>query len=229
MGFAAYIFILYCFGDPKTALTSQYGLPFIEIFYNATQSKAGTTAMISLLVAMYIFATFGFVASASRQAWAFSRDGGLPLSHIWRRVDSRWQIPIYTIALTGVINALLGLINIGSSVAFNAIISLVVSSYLSSYLIPIVLLIRKRVKGEPVKFGPWNLGRWGLPINIIAASYTLVTVVFTFFPPAVPVNAETMNYSCAVYGGVVILGVLYYVLRGRRHFVGPSTELDIEL
>jgi amino acid transporter len=134
LGFSTYIFILYCFGDPNEALKGTYGLPFIEIFYNATGSKAGTTAMISLLIAMYIFATFGFVASASRQAWAFSRDGGLPLSRLFSRVsqnllratwpyhadhtykiDSRWAIPLWAIGLTGTINALLGLINIGSS------------------------------------------------------------------------------------------------------------------
>jgi len=95
------------------------------------------------------------------------------------QVDSRWSIPLYAIATTGLINALLGLINIGSAVAFNAIVSLVVSSYLSSYLIPIVLMIRKRLRNEKVHLGPWTLGRWGLPINIFAACYTLMTVVFT--------------------------------------------------
>lgn len=87
LGFATYIFILYSFGDPEKALNNKYGLPFIEIFYNATGSKAGTIAMISLLVTMYICATFCFVASASRQAWAFSRDGGLPLSRLFKRVS----------------------------------------------------------------------------------------------------------------------------------------------
>ena len=86
LGFATYIFILYCFGDPDKTFTFKYGLPFVAILYNAVQSKAGATAMISLLIAMYIFATFGFFASASRQAWAFSRDGGLPFSRILRRV-----------------------------------------------------------------------------------------------------------------------------------------------
>ncbi|EMC93957.1 hypothetical protein BAUCODRAFT_216276 [Baudoinia panamericana UAMH 10762] len=226
LGFATYIFILYCFGDPEDVLTN-YPMPFIGIFYNALQSKAGTTALTSLLIAMYIFATFGFVASASRQAWAFSRDHGLPLSKVFRRVDARWAIPVWTIALTGVINALLGLINIGSSVAFNAIVSLVVSSYLSSYLIPIVLMIMKRLRGERVQLGPWTLGRWGLPINIIAAAYTLMTVIFTFFPVALPVTKETMNYSCVVYGGVVILGLIYYVTIGHKTYIGPKIDINI--
>lgn len=132
---------------------------------------------------------------------------------------------MWTIALTAVINALLALINIGSSVAFNAIVSLVVASYLSSYLIPIVIMIIKRLGNEPIHFGPWHLGRWGLPINVFAAAYTLMTVIFSFFPPALPVTAETMNWSCVVYGGVVILGIIFYAVRGHKNYVGPDTEM----
>jgi len=59
LGFATYIYILYCFGNPVKALNSPYPLPFIEIFLNAIRSRAGTTAIISVLLAMYVFATFG--------------------------------------------------------------------------------------------------------------------------------------------------------------------------
>lgn len=141
------------------------------------------------------------------------------------KIDMNLHIPIRTILLTGLVNVCLGLIDIGSSTAFNAIVSLVVSSYLSSYLIPILLMIRRRVLNETVHFGPWHLGRWGLPINVIAACYTFVTVIFTFFPVAVPVTAENMNYSCAVYGGVVLLGLVYYGVWGRKIYRAPKTYL----
>lgn len=134
---------------------------------------------------------------------------------------------MYTIALTGVINALLGLINIGSSIAFNAIISLTTSAYLSSYLLPITLMIIKRLRGEKIKFGPWTLGRWGLPVNIVAACYTFITVIFAFFPPLVPIDAVSMNYACVVYGGVILLGIVYYFAWGHRSYMGPSIELDV--
>lgn len=74
LGFAMMISILYCIGDVDNALSTPTGWPFIEIFRNATQSNAGATAMTSILIAMIIFATFGYVASASRQLWAFARE-----------------------------------------------------------------------------------------------------------------------------------------------------------
>jgi choline transport protein len=82
----------------------------------------------------------------------------------------------------------------------------------------------KRVRHEKIHFGPWTLGRWGLPINLFAAGYTLLTVVFTFFPPSVPVTKESMNYSCVVFGGVVLAGLAYYVFGGRKRYVKPNLD-----
>ena len=86
-------------------------------------------------------------------------------------------------------------------------------------------MIFKRLRKEPITFGPWKLGRLGLPINIYAAVYTLITLVFSFFPPSVPVTAVTMNWSCVVYGGVVILGIIFYLTYGHKRYIGPSTEI----
>ena len=87
MGFATYLVILYCFGNVEQTLGAPYEFPFIQIFLNATQSTAGTTVMVCILIVLYISATFGFLAPASRQAWAFARDDGLPLSFLFKRVS----------------------------------------------------------------------------------------------------------------------------------------------
>ncbi len=63
---------------------------------------------------------------------------------------------------------LLGLINIGSSAAFNAVASLVVSGYLGSYTLPMILLLHKKLSNPTsVHYGPWTLGRrFGIFCNI---------------------------------------------------------------
>ena len=81
-------------------------------------------------------------------------------------------------------------------------------------------MIRKRVKGEQVRMGPWTLGKFGLPCNIIAACFLVISTFFSFFPPALPVTLVTMNWSCVVFGGVVIIGLVYYVLLGRTCIMG---------
>jgi nitric oxide reductase large subunit len=73
LGFAMMVAVLFCIGDVDRALNTPTQYPFIEIFRNATQSKRAATAMVSIVLALVVFATFGFLASASRQLWAFSR------------------------------------------------------------------------------------------------------------------------------------------------------------
>ena len=226
LGIASFIALLFSVGDIDDALATNTGWPFIEIFYNATNSKAGATAMTSLLIALIVFATFSYVASASRQLWAFARDRAVPGWQYISIVDKRFHIPLYALGVTALINALLGLINIGSSTAFNAIISLLSAGLFSSYLITIGLLIRKRIVGEPLCFGPWSMGRAGLPINIIAFTYTLIVMVFSFFPPGLPVTAVTMNWGSVVFVGVVAIGLVYYALIGRHQYDGPVIDRE---
>jgi choline transport protein len=139
-------------------------------------------------------------------------------------VDHRWAIPLYSIALTAVINALLGLIVIGSTVAFNALVSLIAAGLFSSYIITISLMIRKRLTKEPILFGPWSMGRYGMAVNIYALCYTIIVTVFSFFAPATPVTAVSMNWSIAVYGGTILFGLLFWAVSGRKQWKGPLMD-----
>lgn len=117
---------------------------------------------------------------------------------------------------------LLGLINIGSSVAFNAIVSLVAAAFFGSYIIPISMVAYRRAKGIPLELGPWNMGRLGLAVNLFSLVWLIITWIFSFFPIAIPVTPSTMNWSSVLWGFVMIFGILWYFARQRHHFTGPT-------
>ncbi len=117
---------------------------------------------------------------------------------------------------------LLGLINIGSAVAFNAIVSLVVAAYFGSYMIPISIVIYKRVKGLPLQMGPWNLGKWGLAINCLSMVWLIITWLFSFFPIGLPVTPVNMNWSSTLYGFLMGFGIIWYFAFQRKKFTGPA-------
>jgi choline transport protein len=77
--------------------------------------------------------------------------------------------------------------------------------------------------------GPWTLGRAGLSVNIIAACFLLISVFSSFFPPIPPVAPLTMKWLCAVFGGVVIIGLIWHGIFGRKVYNGPITERSILL
>lgn len=229
LGFAINIAFCFTLGDLEADLTSPTGFDFIQVFFSATNSHAGSSVLTAMLIALVVCASFGFLAAASRQTWAFARDRGLPFSDFLSHVDERTALPLRSIAFCAVVSAIIGLINIGSTVAFNAIVSLTMAGLFTSYLTVIVLMIIKRVEGETLEFGPWSLGRAGLPINILSACFLVLIVFFSFFPPATPVTLMTMNWSCLMWGGSMLIGLAYYAVLGRKRYHGPVVEKVIVL
>ena len=225
LGFGFLIALLFCLGDLETTLTTPTGYPIIQIFYGATGSTKATTAMTCGIIASAVAAVFALLASASRTTWAFSRDNGLPFSKYLSRVNSGKAIPMNAIILTTVAAMLLGLINIGSSAAFYAIVGVTTVALYFTYMMPIIMLTIKRMRGEHIAFGPWRLGKWGLPINIFSIVYSIFISIFMFFPAFIPVTSLNMNYAVVVFFGFVLISASWWFIRGHSQYRGPVKEM----
>jgi len=226
LGFAMCIALLFCLGDIDAALATPTGFPFIEVYTNGVGSVVGGTAMASVIIAAMIFATIAALATASRMTWAFAREKGLPGSKYISRVDSRTALPLYSIGLSTIISFLLGLINIGSTTVFNAMISLMIASFYSSIIISASVMLYKRltVPDSQIIWGPFKLGRAGVPVTILAIVYSLIGIFFSFWPPSANVTAENMNWSVLVFGAVVLFLLVFWLLYGRHVYKGPIIE-----
>ena len=90
-GLALLMGVTLCFtlGDIDSLFASVSRQPFIQVFYNATRSYAGTNVMVAIVVIMLTACCISEVATASRQIWSFARDGGLPGSVWLSRVRMR--------------------------------------------------------------------------------------------------------------------------------------------
>ncbi len=142
------------------------------------------------------------------------------------QVEPRTALPLYSIAITVIISLLLALINIGSSTAFNAIVSLSVASVLASYMVPIVLIVRRRLLKEPIRFGPWKMGRYGIIANIVGLAYAVVAFFFSFWPETAVVDAKDMNWACLVWGVAMLFCVFWYTIRAHHYYKGPIREVS---
>lgn len=76
-------------------------------------------------------------------------------------------------------------------------------------------------------WGPWRIpGVLGTAVNAFAVAFATLAMFFIFWPPEQPVTAENMNYACLIWGVVVIVAVLYYVLRARKFYQGPVGSMN---
>ncbi|KAI8931135.1 hypothetical protein NX059_011489 [Plenodomus lindquistii] len=211
----------FCIGDVESAIMSPTGQPHIQILYNVTGSKAATSVLISVTIIMAIFGCVNNVASTSRQLFAFARDKGVPFSAFFSYVQPGWDLPINSVIITFAISVGLSLINIGSTVALNSIISLGIGALLTSYLISISCLWLKRFRGEPLLPSKFSLGKAGVWVNGIAIVWLVFAFVFSFFPTFPHPAPDVMNWGILIYGIVVTFALVYYYLYGRKFYAGP--------
>jgi amino acid transporter len=122
----------------------------------------------------------------------------------------------------------LALINVASTTAFSALTSLAVAAWYSSFLVPASVMLYRRLTAQThqIQWGPFKLGRFGTPINILAIIYTVISIFFSFWPTSPEVTASTMNWSIAVFGGSLIFSFVFWVIHGRKVYKGPIFELN---
>ncbi|KAL8855837.1 MAG: hypothetical protein Q9198_010810, partial [Flavoplaca austrocitrina] len=160
-----------------------------------------------------------------------------------QKLEPKTAIPTLAIIITSLVAILIGLINIGSATAFNAVISLSVSSLYASYIITETLLLYRRCTGfilphqkhlpsssDPnsrnLTWGPFHLpGLSGILVNVFAVAFGLIIFFFSFWPVATPVEPATMNYSIVMTGSVVVFAVGYYIVYARKIYTGPIVEI----
>jgi len=167
--------------------------------------------LAGIAVAQYLCG-LAAVTSASRIAYAFARDGGLPASSALRRVSDRYRTPtlaIWTVAAAATLSTVYT--PVYETMAAVAAILLYIS-----YVLPTALGLRAYGK-RWTTMGPWNLGRWYRPLAAISVIGCLALIVIGMQPP----NEK----SVWIVGGVLmLLGVIWWA-GVKDRFQGPPEAL----
>ncbi|KAG6849644.1 hypothetical protein H0H93_006648 [Arthromyces matolae] len=195
------------------------------ILFNSFGTK-GTLAVWAWIIIVQFDMGVGMLTTASRQIFAFSRDGALPLSRYIYNVNSRTHAPIFAVWTVAFVSLLLGLLSFAGNTAINAIFSLVVAGQYFAYSIPITA---RFVGRKELKRGPFSLGKW-LPFFkskfVAGAAVTWMTfIIIVFFFPSDPApSSANMNYTVVVLGQILIpycLGMFHSPLDVLRWNASP--------
>lgn len=119
-----------------------------------------------VILASVFVCTLAIQGAASRMMFSMSRDRHLPLSSLWSQVNKTFKTPANAAIAVGVLAALPILV-VGPIGGFFMSIAATGLIYLSYFLCNIGVLLARR-KGWPHKPAWFNLGRWGMPVNILA-------------------------------------------------------------
>ncbi|EEY23055.1 conserved hypothetical protein [Verticillium alfalfae VaMs.102] len=229
MGLVYVIVLLFSTGPLESLITSRTGFPFMQIYLDVTESRAGATIMSLMLILIAIAATVAGVTSTSRTLWAFARDKATPFDHYLSFVNKTQHVPVRAVVVVTILQMLLGLIYIGNTTAFNAVLSMAIIGMYLSYALPIgYMLFRGRKVLYTNDYGKFKLGKvLGPAMNVVSLIWMAVVVVFSTFPTMMPVTAQTMNYSTVVLAGWVLFGVVYYFAYGRDKYLVPVINVSV--
>ena len=211
-----------------------------------TEALTPTALKIVLLISSVgqLFCGMACLTSASRMCYAFSRDGAMPGSSIWSRVNER-KIPFNAVIFMAVCAGILtipaylptNIEGVGPvPIAFYAVVSIAVIGLYVAYVIPIYLRWRQHEKFEP---GSWTNGakyRWMNPLATVWVAIITVIFILPTTPAGVPWNDEFdwkfVNYAPIVTGGLFLAVGIWWLVSAKTWFTGPKHtihEIDVEL
>ncbi|WP_434099768.1 amino acid permease [Streptomyces minutiscleroticus] len=208
-GFALLAALLFAIQDYAGTVNTATGVPPAQIFLDVL-GVTGAKALLLVVIVAQLFCGNAATAAAARMMYAFSRQGALPGSHIWRRVGKRSRTPVAAVWAAIALALVLALPSLYSPTAYAAVTAVNAIGMTPAYAIPIYLRLRQ---GDAFQPGPWHLGRWSRPIGYTAVGYVACITIIFCLPQAYPVTVETFNYAGIT---ALVMGVLAWVTWKRR-------------
>jgi amino acid permease (GABA permease) len=200
--------------------TGATGVPPAQIFIDAVGNTGGKLLLL-IAIGAQLFCGMSSVTANSRMIYAFSRDGALPGSAFWHRVNKRTRTPTNAIWLAAGFAFLLGLPYLKNYTAYAAVTSIAVIGLYIAYVLPTFLRLRQ---GQAFQRGPWHLGRWSYVVGWTAVTWVGIITILFMLPQASPITWLTFNYAVVAVAVVLGFAWIYWMVSAKNWFTGPKVQ-----
>jgi amino acid transporter len=192
---------------PDPAAAAEKGGGAVYAVFDAVPRSVMGVLYAGIVAAQYLCG-LATVTSASRMAFAFARDGGLPAAHLVRRVSHRFRTP--PVAIWGV--AVASVLFTVHTPVYTTITAVCVVFLYVSYVLPTAagLIAYGR---RWTAMGPWRIGPWFRPLAAVSVVGCVGLIVIGMQPP-------NDSAGVVVGGGSAALAVFWFAC-ARRRFPGP--------
>jgi urea carboxylase system permease len=184
-----------------------------------------TTGSLFLCIVIFaiIVCTLAVHSGAVRLMFAMGRDGYLPFSKSLSEVSSKTHTPLLATLLCGLGAIIILAMNLQFPKVFELVTSISILWANLAYWIVVAVQLKNRFKSARSGVDTdarFNLGKWGLPVNILALIWSTFMVINVSWPRTATYGLEWYNqYAAWMYtAGLICLGVFiyYYKLFKRK-------------
>jgi urea carboxylase system permease len=179
-----------------------------------------TTGILFLCIVIFaiIVCTLAVQSGAVRLMFAMGRDGYLPFSKSLSEVSPKTQTPILATLLSGLGAIIILAMNLQFPKVFELVTSIAILWANLAYWIVVALQLKNRfISG---RYGAdtearFSLGKWGLPVNILALIWSSFMVINVSWPRTATYGSEWHHqYAAWIYtAGLICVGVFVYYYR----------------
>jgi urea carboxylase system permease len=229
------LFSLTAISDPSAGYLAKDGLP--ALVRRTLGDKLGVLFLLDVVFAITV-CTLAVHTLAVRILFAMARDGQVPFARRLAHVTPGTLTPMLPVFLTGGLALVVLLANVNFAKVITAITQVSIVWANLAYLFVTTPLLVRRLRGWPVRGGSgarglFALGRWGVPINVVAVLWGTMTALNMAWPrPEVYGEAWYERGAAFLFTAVLLLaGALYYTLTRRRTMSlasGVRPSLDAE-
>lgn len=178
----------------------------------------GTMGKLFLCIVIFaiVVCTLAVHSGAVRLMFAMGRDGQLPFSEALSKVSSKTHTPFLATLLCGLGAIIVLAVNLQFPKVFELVTSIGILWANLAYWIVVAVQMKNRLKArnDVDQEARFSLGKWGLPINILALIWSSFMVINVSWPRTATYGVEWYNqYAAWIYTGVLIglgVGIYYY-------------------
>jgi amino acid transporter len=216
----------------KTAIADSWGPAQI---IEANFSKPYAIIYLAVVSAAILVCCLSIMTATIRLCFGMSRDNRLPASPALARVHPKLHTPILSCVVVAILAAIPLFKYAGAGYVAIAATGMIYLAYFLGNL----AVLRARLKGWPREKTPFSLGKWGIPVNILALVWGGSMLVNFAWPR--PASNPTPNQTLGalstgihelnkvpilytVLGVIVIIGAIYYFLFEIRK---PQTAIIV--
>jgi len=223
-GWFLQLVVAYTVVDITDALESDLGQPFAAYLIQCVPQRTAM-AILSLTVIAGFFMGQGCMIAASRVTFAYARDDCFPFSHIWKKVNPITHTPVNAVWYNLSIGICLLCLIFGGSLTVGALFSIGAIAAFVAFTTPI--FIRVMFVRNNFRPGPWNLGKFSIPIGIVASAFVALMVPILCFPSVTgsDLTLQSMNWTCLVYGGPMLAIIIWWFVSAHKWFKGPKVNV----
>jgi amino acid transporter len=198
----------------------------------ANFSSAFSTIYLLVVSAAIFVCCLSILAATIRLCFGMSRDNQLPFSKPLSRVSPSLHTPVWACIVVALLSAVPFIKYSGAGIIAIAATGMI---YLS-YFLGNIAIMRARARGWPKTSAPFKLGRWGMLVNVVALLYGGAMLINFAWPRVASNPKPDQTGGLLTFGisflnkipilwtvaiGIVVIGAIYYLVRGRTKDFAP--------